>query len=329
MSDEAINSGCSGGKLPDGMSVGALIRAAADGELTDEQVRQFEALCAERDCTKDRVRFEQTLKECCGRALKEQPCCPDALRSRIAAMAPSAHPQDEQRHEHEHDVAGAGSPVVAMAGQTRKQSFWRRSPATMAAAAVLMLAAGVLIYQGASLPTGPVPAGWTAQQVSNRDQMAGFVAREHGRCCKSDRAARAKLIYNDPNEARSHFAAAMGVPDVDIPQDAAPAGEVRFMGAGDCHVPAADTSGHLRFDAVSPDGTPMQLSLFVVNDRGQLPIEEGVTYHVPSATCDDAGVRLFAWRQSGVVYLLVTEAEGAFCTTVRQTLHAPAEVRSL
>ncbi|MFK7883582.1 MAG: hypothetical protein AB8F26_05285 [Phycisphaerales bacterium] len=338
MSDEANKSGphhsepdpeCQGGKLDGAMSVGALIRAAADGELTDAQVESFEQLCAERDCTNDRVRFEQTLREACGKAMADQPKCPDILRAKIQAMAATGGDAGQPFGAAIRSETGSESAVEAMAEQTRSVSFWRRSPGMLAAAAVLFIAAGVLILQSASLPSGPVPAGWTAQQVSDKDRIANFVAKEHNRCCHSDRASEAKLVIRDIEEARTYFASALGVANIGVSAEQAESGEVNFWGGGDCHVPASDSSGHLRFDAVSPDGGDLRLSLFVVNDQGQMPMEEGVTYRVSSESCDKAGVRLFTWKQAGVVYLLVSEAEGAFCGTVRQTLHAPDDVRSL
>lgn len=330
MSDEANKSGHDFGDHPEcqgampgggGMSVGALIRAAADGELTEAQIEAFERLCAERDCTKDRVRFEQTLRDACGKAMGDQPACPDALRDKIKAMAASGGAGDGS-------VLAPGSVVESMADRTRSVSFWRRSPGMLAAAAVLALFAGVMIFQSVSLPTGPVPAGWTATQVSNRDRMASFVAKEHNRCCKSERASEAKLIMRDMEQAKAHFMRVLGVAGLEVSAAVAEAGEVTFWGAGDCHVPASDSSGHFRFDATTPEGADIRLSLFVLPDEEQLPMSEGTTYRVASESCDKEGVNLFAWKQQGVVYMLVSEAQGGFCQIVRDSMHAPVALKS-
>lgn len=331
MSDDLNKSGehpeCRGGKPDGGLSVGALIRAAADDELTDAQVEAFEKLCAERDCTKDRVRFEQTLRDACGKAMADQPRCPDALRNKIQALAAAGGDVGIARETS--TGAEPVSAVEAMADQTRSVSFWRRSPGMLAMAAVLALFAGVMIFQGMSLPTGPVPAGWTVEQASNRDRMAAFVAREHDRCCSSDRASEAKLIIRDMDRAKAHFIDTLGVGGLSVVPAVAEVGEVTFWGAGDCHVPASSSSGHFRFDATTPDGADIRLSLFVLPDEGQFPMDAGTTYRVGSEACDRAGVNLFAWKDAGVVYMLVSEADGGFCAVVRDTMQAPETLGSL
>lgn len=305
------------------MSIGSLIRAAADGELTSEQVAAFEKLCAERNCTQDRVRFEKTLKDCCGRVLTANQCCTEKLRAKICAMA------EQSRHEGVPEgfslgEAGAASRVEAMAPATRERSFWLKSPGLAAAAVVLLSVAGVLIYQSASLPTA-VPAGWTVEQASYRDQVAGFVTGEHQRCSKSEEASEKKLVIHNVEQAREHFETAFGLDSVDLVSDLSTGqgGQLVFWGGGDCHIPGAAHSGHVRFDAVSPDGAALRLSLFLMPDSGRLPMDEGVTYRVGATACDKAGVRLYAWRSAGVLYLLVSEASGDFCSAVRRTLHAP------
>ena len=308
-------------------SIGALIRAAADGELTDAQLAEFERLCAERDCTKDRVRFEQTLRECCGRVMQAAPCCSDSLRARVRAIAAESRATDMQAAPAQPFQQAAGPE--AMAPITRERSFWQRSPGMMAAAAVLLSVAGVLIWQASSLPAGPLPPGMTRTEVAYRDRVAGFVSGEHSRCTKNASAAEAKLVLRDAETAKTHFASAFGMSQVSLEADPADAGSISFWGAGDCHVPGSAKSAHVRFDAVAPDGTPVRLSLFVMPDNQRLPIETGTTYRVGSEACAKSGVSLYAWREGSLVYLLVSEAEGEFCGIVRRSLHAPAEVAGL
>lgn len=310
-------------------SVGALIRAAADQELTPEQVAEFERLCAERNCTEDRVKFERTLRESCGRVMTGPPCCMEALRAKIVAMA-------ERTREPGTSDAGGGMGEVGAVGEaegaerlaprTRKMDFWRRSPGMAAAAALLLVVAGTLVWQASRLPTAPAPAGMTQQQVSYRDRVAGYVSDEHSRCCRSDAAAQAKLVHRDPAAARDHYAQTFGAGSVAVEADAVQAGQVSFWGGGDCQIPGSPKSAHVRFDAVSPEGEVIRLSLFVMPDTDRLPLKPGTTYRMNAAVCDDAGVALYAWCADGLTYLLVTEAKGEFCTMVRQALHAPAQV---
>lgn len=321
--------GCTGHDAP---SIGALIRAAADAELTPEQVARFERLCAERDCTQDRVRFEQTLRDCCARVMTT-PRCSDALRAKVAALAAQARAEDDAPASHPASASPQGSDQpsgpLAMAPATRTRAFWQRSPLLAAAATLLLSVAGVMIWQTArTTPVPPVP-GMTMQQVAYRDRIAGFVAEEHQRACRSDPASEAKLVHRDIESARTHYAQAFGVTQVSLAQPQADAGQVRFWGGGDCHIPGTTRSAHLRYDAVNPDGEPLRLSVFIMPDNNRLPMQEGTTYRVNASSCDQAGVALYAWRRDGLLYLLVSEAKGEFCGQVRRALDAPTQTAGL
>lgn len=308
-------------RTPD--AVGALIRAAADGELTDAEVAAFERLCAQRDCTKDRVKFEQTLRETCGRVMRAPPC-PDALRARITTLAAETRGSDAGAD------AGVSAPE-AFAPHTRERSFWLRSPAMAAAAVVLLSVAGVLVWQAANMPGLQSPAAMTTQQVDFRDRVAGFVAEEHNRCCRSDKSATDKLVYRDIEAARDHLTAAFGRADFALrPVADAPTGSrVEFWGGGDCRVPGYERSAHLRFDATDPAGNDIRLSLFIMPDNQRLPLKDGVTYRLNAEACSKAGVRAYAWRADGLIHLLVSEASGDFCSAVRNIFQAPRTLAGL
>ncbi|MCC5823976.1 MAG: hypothetical protein LAT64_13610 [Phycisphaerales bacterium] len=312
-------------------SVGALIRAAADGELTDEQIAAFERLCAQRDCTEDRVKFEQTLRATCGRVM-QAPACPEALRARILTLAAadqSGQTQAAQTHAAETQPAADGPEAIAP--YTRQRSFWLRSPAMAAAAVVLLSVAGVLIWQAANMPGLQPPAGMTTQQVDFRDRVAGFVAEEHNRCCRSDKSATDKLVYRDIEAARDHLTEVFGRSDFTLrPVADAPAGSrIEFWGGGDCRVPGYERSAHLRFDATDPAGNDIRLSLFIMPDNQRLPLKDGVTYRLNAEACSKAGVRAYAWRADGLIHLLVSEASGDFCSAVRNLFQAPRTLAGL
>lgn len=301
-------------------SVGALIRAAADGELAEEQIAAFERLCAQRDCTQDRVKFEQTLRDTCARVM-QAPACPEALRARILALTTAN--QTAQ--------TGAADGPEAIAPYTRQRSFWQRSPAMAAAAVVLLSVAGVLVWQAANMPGLQPPAAMTTQQVDFRDRVAGFVAEEHRRCCRSDKSATDKLVYRDIHAARDHLTAAFGRADFALrPVADAPTGSrVEFWGGGDCRVPGYERSAHLRFDATDPAGNDIRLSLFIMPDNQRLPLEDGVTYRLNAEACNKAGVRAYAWRADGLIHLLVSEASDDFCSAVRNIFQAPTTLAGL
>lgn len=323
--DETNPPGGPGGHLPTDPpgstgSVGALIRMAADEELTDAQVAEFERLCVQHDCTRDRVRFEQTLRACCGRVMTT-PACTESLRLKIKAMADREWDQAPDNSHHEPEKPSAAGLFLSSDGQSRVRPYFRSRSGGLAAAAVLLLSvAGVLIWQSLSLPSATPPASWTTEQASYGEQIAGFVTTEHSRSGQNGGVADADLVIHDLEKARAHFEQAFGVSGMNLQPRS---NEVKFWGGGDCRLPGADESAHLRFHAVSPEGRAVRLSLFMAPDTQRLPMQEGVTYALGSKVCDNAGVTLFAWRKNGVMYLLVSEASGEFCAKIRHMLHAP------
>ncbi len=300
------------------INIAALLRAAADGELTDCQCKELEAHCAQCDDAQCQIEFEKALRRCCGRVMGE-PCCPDALRAKITAMAR----QDDQDNQHD-DYARR---IAQSNRRTRSQRFWVRSPIMSAAAALLILAAGTLVWQSSSLSNRNTPAHFTPTQASYFNRVSDFAVREHTRCC-DDSIAQAKLVKVDINEAIDYFSQAFGT-QVSVPDMDQVAGQVEFFGGGDCHVPSTARSGHLRFDVTSPEGKRISLSLFVSPDPGLLPMEEGLIYALESEACSAAGTRLFAWVRDGVQYLFVSEASDEMCAKVRGLVRAPTTFGSL
>ncbi|MBL4698141.1 MAG: hypothetical protein JKX70_04840 [Phycisphaerales bacterium] len=302
------------------MNIAALLRAAADGELTDCQCEELDAYMARcpdtKSCAESQIAFEKAMQDCCGRAMSK-PCCPDALREKIMAIAANA-PENEEAF---------AQGIEAASAYTKSPSFWSRSPMMGVAAAMLIVVAGTLIWQSASLPINNAPAHLNVQQASYYNRVSDFVVREHNRC-RDDDAAQAKLVRNDIDMATAYFTEVFGhqlvVPDMDQV-----AGKIEFYGGGDCSVPSTSRSGHLRFDAIAPDGQRISLSLFVSPDPGLLPMEEGMTYTIDSKACQDAGARLFAWVNDGIQYLLVSEADEDMCAIVREMMQAPSTVGSI
>jgi len=301
------------------MNIAALLRAAADGELNDAESKELDAYLQRHPEAQSQIEFEQAIKSSCARAMSG-PTCPDALRAKVLAIAA----------ESASDSQAYANRIQASNAHTRSPSFWSRSPMMSAAAALLIVAAGTLIWQSASFTSNyanDAPEGLTVQQASYYGRVSDFVVREHTRCC-DDKAAQAKLIKRDIDEATQYFSAEFGheivVPDMDKAE-----GEVEFFGGGDCDVPSTPRSGHLRFDAIADDGTRISLSLFVSPDPGLLPMEEGLVYSMDSEACSAAGTRLFAWTSNGIQYLLVSEADDEMCAKVRELMQAPTDFGSL
>ena len=297
------------------MKIAALLRASADGELTDCQCEELDAYMAKcpdtKSCCESQIAFEKAMKDCCGRAMSK-PCCPRALRDKIVAIAARA-PENEEAF---------AQGIAQSNAHSRSKSFWSRSPIMSAAAALLIVAAGTLIWQSVSIATSNAPSHLNFQQASYFSRVSNFVVREHNRCC-DDQIAQDKLIKIDINEATEYFSKAFGN-ELVVPDMLKAQGRIEFFGGGDCSVPSTPRSGHLRFDAIAPDGSRISLSLFVSPDPGLLPMEEGMTYPLDAKACQDAGARLFAWTNNGIQYLLVSEADDEMCQTVRNIMNAPA-----
>lgn len=217
-----------------------LLRACADGELSDEQCARLREYIQQHPDAASQVRFEEALRSSCSRAMK-QPCCPDALRDKIRAIAsaaaqPSA-PADPARTEPDHDEAYA-QRIEGAGAYTRDRSFWARSPLMGAAAALLIVVAGALIWQSVSLTGASMPAhpGLSFEQASYYERVSDFVVREHNRCC-DDRAAQAKLIEHDIALAVAYFSEVFERPVVS-PDMLSASGDVQFYGGeiGRAHV---------------------------------------------------------------------------------------------
>jgi len=178
-----------------------------------------------------------------------------------------------------------------------------------------------------SYVTNSAPTHFNPSQASYFNRVSNFVVREHSRCC-DDKVAQAKLIKNDIQQATEYFSNAFDR-QLTLPDMVKAKGQIEFFGGGDCSVPSTARSGHLRFDAIGPDGERISLSLFVSPDPGLLPMKEGVTYPLDAKACHDAGARLFAWVQDGIQYLLVSEADEEMCATVRDMMNAPTAIGSI
>ncbi|MFK7759961.1 MAG: anti-sigma factor [Phycisphaerales bacterium] len=315
----------------DELSIAAMLRACADGEISPESCDRLKRYLAEHPEAGSQIDFERSLKGSCGRVLGEPSRCPDALRAKITAMAGQGAAAQESSSFNEAGMQDSAG-IQASNEITKQQSFWRKSPMMSAMAAALVLAAGALIWQSSSIISKGGGLGLVqTTPVSYAERVGNFVAREHMRCCE-EKAASKKLVHNDVEQAVAYFADKFEMPVVtpagfETPD--ADASGITFYGGGDCHVPSTSGSGHMRFDAIGPDGDPISLSLFVSPDPGLLELEEGVTYKLDSTQCSEQGANLFAWVTDGVLYLLVSEADQNMCATVRGMMNAPTELRSL
>lgn len=280
---------------PQPTSIGALIRAAADGELSPEQQRALDQARQADPQVDNALAFERGLRDAVCRAMGSL-CAPAGLRQRVRGAIASGN---------------ALSLPEGIAEHTRKPSFWgtRRTTSLLAAMIVLTLGAA-LFFQAISLSK----PGLNASQLAYRQQVASFVAGEHGRCAGSSDLAKSKLRISDPSEAESVLSELMGH-SVSLPcQNRRP--QIQFDGAGPCGIPGNGPSAHVMYHPA--DGGP-KVSIFMKPNSGELPFQPGKTYLLDTKKCGVAGTRIIAWVNDGLVYYAVFD-ETPGCDKVFQDL---------
>ncbi len=286
------------------LSIAALLRCAADGELSSEQKAR---LCAHLDespgCTQ-RIEFEQRLREACNDCYADDTCCPETLRTTIGQMC-----------EHARD----GEPEPGrLAPVTRSRSFWNSPLARGAALAAVLVLAVTLAFQ-VGQKSAPVVGG-TGPQLTLASQATQFVSKEHTRCIElTDPSLAYKFTANSPEQVPAAFQAVMGKA-LSIEDLIANAESVSFIDAGRCGVPGGGRSMHIRL-ATQSASEPHTASLFVQEDLGDLAIEEGPSYHLAGGKAEPDKPCVFVWRSAGLVFWLVCDRTDA--KALRQAVGAP------
>ncbi|GAB4385282.1 MAG: hypothetical protein Kow0022_10560 [Phycisphaerales bacterium] len=283
---------------PEHLALGTLIRAEADGELSAEQCEQLDAArarCADLD---RRIAFERSLRLGVAQAMGSVATPPDlASRVRQAIAA-------EQE---------LGGRLEERAAATRLRHFWtgRRLGSLVAAGVVLALGL-TLLTQAVSVTSRRL----NSVQQAYRQELAGFVAREHGRCCADVEAARRKFRFTQRDQAAEALSDLLGQ-GVSLPCPKAHP-DVRFDGAGPCGLPGRGPSAHVMYEP--PIGP--KVSIFMKPDSGELPFEPGKTYLLDTKACGVAGIRIVGWVDEGIVYYAVFE-EGPGCEQIFAELGIP------
>ena len=293
MSDDTIHNTDSQDDRP--VSVGALVRAAADGELTATDQRRLDELIADDPGLVESMAFERHLREATGRVMGSVPV-PAGLADRVRKAVAA----DDQLEE----------SLETLSEQTKRRSFWTRRSWVGAMAAVLVLGvSAALIFQATRVMRVPLDAN----QLVYRQQLAGFLTGQHDQCCEDIRNAASKLTLSDPTAFEREMTSKIGLPVVvPTPVDTE---SIRFAGGGPCHVPGEGPSGHLLYQA---DFGP-EISVFVKPDRGELPLKPGRTYALNTKECGVPGARILTLVKDGVMYFIVFN-EGPGCQRALEML---------
>ena len=298
MSDEHNQSeGLRGDARP--ISGGALVRAAADGELTAADQRRLDELVADDPGLASGIIFEQHLREATGRVMGSV-AVPAGLAERVRAAVAA---DDE-----------LGASLETLSDKTKQRSFWTRRSWVGAMAAVLVLGlSAALIFEATRVMNVPLDAS----QLVYRQQLAGFLIDQHDECCEDAKKAESKLTLSDPSAFEDEMTMRLGLP-VEVPT-LGDSGLLHFTGGGPCHVPGEGPSGHVLYEA---EFGP-QISVFVKPDNGELPLKPGKTYALNTKECGVPGARILARVKDGVMYFFVFN-DGPGCDRVLEMLGVEA-----
>ncbi|MEM8834270.1 MAG: hypothetical protein AAGD00_00485 [Planctomycetota bacterium] len=296
------------------VSRGAVIRAAADGEMTPEQRDAFEAL-ADSDPQRDRrVAFEQGLRGSVARSMSGVEV-PAGLRSSVLAVM--------------RDESDGAADVVRVAGSdTRSTSFWARAAAVGAIAAAVALVGVISTNQPGPRGGGQQLAGNSAQATGAGDEffeiddssapsqnaarLVSFVAGEHDRCNMYEDHFDRKFVAQDKASAITMAVEVLpSVPSVEMLQqhisskmDSLSSLGYEFSGLGPCMVPGTSRSVHLIYTSSDPSNGA--ISLFVAETEGMdsCTLKPGTCH---TRTCSKAGHTLAVWKDeaAGLVFFLV------------------------
>lgn len=265
----------------------ALLRAAADGELTAAGEQELRDHLAARPDDRAVVAFEQELRKSIASAALGHPA--PQLKERVQHLCAAARQRES-----------TPLPVQTTAPQRHWQTAW------LAIAASVALVAGIA-YLTVRRPQA-LPAPGELITPTHRVSLVSFVSSQHEECELHADMIGSKLRIDSLGKAPAAFREVLGrEPDLGRLAQSG----LRFMGAGPCAVPGRGRSVHMVFDA-GADPAPREggrtalVSLFVQQDSGELAIEPGRTYRLvptegsPSTTTAE----IYVWKTNGFVYFL-------------------------
>lgn len=284
---DAAGADRSGGVRPLGEA--AQIRALADGELGPAEAGQvLEQAGADGP---GRVAFEQSLRGAVARIMSEGASAPADLRERILAQAhEDAYTDSEIDH---HDTAPLQMRVS------------RRPPWSLLIAATVALTAGAaVLMRGGLMWTSSTPQQGQTAQVAQVTRLASFVSAQHDKCALFSEHFKRKMVARTEAEATAAAVELLDrVPHVlDLRATRLAQAGYEFAGLGRCGVPGKGRSAHLMYRSQTADAPTV--SLFVQEDLGSLPLEDGRFYCCRQA--ESKGTSLTLWREDGLVYYLFT-----------------------
>jgi len=280
----------------DALSIGALLRLAADDELTADEADRLERHLREHPEDRARIDSERGLRAHVARFGARAPAASSDLRERIAGILAG-------------EAEEADAPVI----RRTDRSFWQRSLAPLAiAASLLLVVSASLVIRQAAVTTG---GGWMNEVFGA--EVAGFVDREHDRCVELDDATNLKFVTSTLEGASELMVERLGSAPAMI--DLSVRG-LTLAGAGGCHVPGDGRSVHLLYRPTSEAGTPV--SLFVQREVSGFEGADSNSLCIQRPR--DERDEVLVWRRDGLIYYLVCPP-GRDARELLTTLGAPTE----
>lgn len=262
----------------DELPIGALLRLAADDELTADEADRLERHLREHPEDRARIDAERGLRARVGQLGAQAPAPSSDLRERVAGILAG-------------DASEADAPVI----RRTDRSFWQRSlaPLAIAASLLLVVSASLIIRQAAVSTSG----AWMSETFGA--EVAGFVDREHDRCAGLNDATNMKFVTNTIDGANALMLKRLGAAPATI--DLSSRG-LTLAGAGACHVPGEGRSVHVLYRPTGEDGAPV--SLFVQSGAAAFEgvDERSLCIQRPSGERDE----VLVWRRDGLLYYLVS-----------------------
>jgi hypothetical protein len=217
-----------------------------------------------------------------------------------------------------------------------------------AAAAVILLVTGAVLVGIFGTPLDQRGLMGSEQGESLVNETVEFVTKEHRRCAMNEGVLLQKAEWRDRSRAQHELARYLGVQNVVLPDLSAKG--YTFIGAGRCHVPGGDYSGHALYRRNVPGQAPAVLSLFlvpeasahalVVDDMPHLQDGEWKAFHTTSSDGpEDDGrphaahaIKTVPFSSDGAVLYLMTCCDGrdleqmcgACCDTWKSTCSPPS-----
>lgn len=292
----------------------ALLRKAADGELAYEEMIALRMYMDANAMAEDRVEFERQLRSACRRTMADVRA-PDALRSRVQELVEASR-QSTAADRGEVVAENQGRPIVVRrvsrdAEEPRPYRYagWIWSARNAAAAIALLLAGFTAARLLDSNPRVRVAPDLDSNNRFVRADMAGYLSSQlaaYESASKTDSMA-AKVQFMSLQ--RTLVVAEDWLQQRPLTPIDDPEAGVTFVGGGQATMPGAGKAFHFRYRVSKPEvpGQSQLVSVFIQQDRLEVPLESGMTYGVmgPIDTV------IWVTRRDGLVYYTLAESRWA------------------